>query len=160
MIGKLEHSLQKTRIKLSVAHRDNADLKRKIDELRQDKLMHITILHDLVSLIERYLEKSTIVYTIPIMSSFFNILLAFHPYTSATWIRRNDGAHEAEPPGYHDRERQEAQDRGGDLEPQASNVQGHGALLSRTGWYLPTYLPTYQTYITNYCRPSVSYSVW
>jgi len=54
MIGKLEHALQKTRVKYSVLHRDNGVMKRKIDEMRQEKIMHLTILSEL----ERELVES------------------------------------------------------------------------------------------------------
>ena len=47
LIAKLEHSLQQARIKLSATHKDNASYKHKIDETRQDKLMHLNILRNL-----------------------------------------------------------------------------------------------------------------
>ena len=47
VIAKLEHSLQQARMKLSATHKDNASYKHKIDETRQDKLMHLNILRNL-----------------------------------------------------------------------------------------------------------------
>ena len=46
LTGKLEHSLQQARAKLSATHKDNAQMKRRVDETRQDKIMHLTILHN------------------------------------------------------------------------------------------------------------------
>lgn len=46
LTAKLEHSLQQARVKLSATHKDNAQMKRRIDETRQDKIMHLTILHN------------------------------------------------------------------------------------------------------------------
>ena len=47
LIAKLEHSLQQARIKLSATHKDNATHKHRIDETRQDKIMHLNILRNL-----------------------------------------------------------------------------------------------------------------
>lgn len=47
LIGKMEYSLQQSRLKLSATHKDNAAMKRRIDETRQDKNMHLTILRNL-----------------------------------------------------------------------------------------------------------------
>ena len=47
LIAKLEHSLQQARIKLSATHKENGITKRKIDETRQDKIMHLNILRNL-----------------------------------------------------------------------------------------------------------------
>jgi hypothetical protein len=46
-IAKLEYSLQQSRIRLSSTHKDNAAMKRRIDETRQNKIMHLNILRNL-----------------------------------------------------------------------------------------------------------------
>jgi hypothetical protein len=48
-LGRLEHHLQMSKIKLSVSRNENATLKKRIQELRRDKLLHLQILNDLVS---------------------------------------------------------------------------------------------------------------
>lgn len=47
-IHKLEHQVEMAKTKLSAARGDNQKLKKKIDELRRDKLMYTQILRDLV----------------------------------------------------------------------------------------------------------------
>lgn len=47
-IGRVETSLQLSKIKLSVARNENSILKKKIDSLRKDKLLQINILSDMV----------------------------------------------------------------------------------------------------------------
>jgi hypothetical protein len=47
-IGRLEHQLQTSKIKLSVARNENAVMKKKVQDLRRDKLLHLQILNDLV----------------------------------------------------------------------------------------------------------------
>ena len=46
-IAKLEYALQQSRIRLSSTHKDNAAMKRRIDETRQNKIMHLNILRNL-----------------------------------------------------------------------------------------------------------------
>lgn len=46
-VARLEHGLQSSKIKLSVARNENAVLKRKIQDLRRDKMLHLQILADL-----------------------------------------------------------------------------------------------------------------
>ena len=46
-VARLEHQLQSSKIKLSVARNENAVLKRKIQDLRRDKMLHLQILSDL-----------------------------------------------------------------------------------------------------------------
>lgn len=56
-IGRLEYQLQSSKMKLSVAKNENKSLKKKIHDLRMDKLLQMQILHDLVRtevLCERY----------------------------------------------------------------------------------------------------------
>mmetsp|Transcript_8089 Transcript_8089/g.11360 ORF Transcript_8089/g.11360 Transcript_8089/m.11360 type:complete len:546 (+) Transcript_8089:13-1650(+) len=48
VIGKVEHNLQMARIKLSIARNDNSNVKKKVDDLRKEKLLHVQILNDLV----------------------------------------------------------------------------------------------------------------
>lgn len=47
VLNKLEHKIEKAKMKLSVIRRDNQTLKKKIDETRKDKLMHISIVYKL-----------------------------------------------------------------------------------------------------------------
>eukprot|EP01035_Chromulina_nebulosa_P041805 gene41805-56607_t len=47
-IGRVETSLQLSKIKLSVARNENSILKKKIDSLRKDKLLQINILSDMI----------------------------------------------------------------------------------------------------------------
>ena len=47
MMNKLEHKIEKEKMKLSVIRRDNQTAKKKIDETRKDKLMHISIVYKL-----------------------------------------------------------------------------------------------------------------
>jgi hypothetical protein len=48
-LGRLEHHLQMSKIKLSVSKNENITLKKRVQELRREKLTHLQILHDLVS---------------------------------------------------------------------------------------------------------------
>ena len=48
-LGRLEHHLQMSKIKLSVSRNENSTLKKRVQELRRDKLLHLQILNDLVS---------------------------------------------------------------------------------------------------------------
>jgi hypothetical protein len=57
MIGRVEHSLQTANIKLSVTRNENAILKRQIDNLRKEKLVHVQILRDLVNIGSNTTEK-------------------------------------------------------------------------------------------------------
>jgi len=63
VVGKVEHNLQMARIKLSIAKNDNSIAKRKVDDLRKEKLLHVQILNDLVS------RMSYITYTKSIVTS-------------------------------------------------------------------------------------------
>lgn len=56
-IGKLEHQLQMSKIKLSVARNENINLKQKVLNYRRDKLLHLQILNDLVSTIIIIINK-------------------------------------------------------------------------------------------------------
>lgn len=47
-VGRLEHQLQTSKIKLSVARNENGTMKKKVQDLRRDKLLHLQILSDLV----------------------------------------------------------------------------------------------------------------
>lgn len=47
-LHRLEKQLQAAKIKLSVARKDNTEMKSKIDNLRKDKLMHMQIMNDMV----------------------------------------------------------------------------------------------------------------
>lgn len=49
LIGRLEHHLQMSKIKLSVSRNENLAMKKRVQELRRDKLLHLQILNDLVS---------------------------------------------------------------------------------------------------------------
>ncbi|KAJ1418999.1 hypothetical protein B484DRAFT_400319 [Ochromonadaceae sp. CCMP2298] len=46
-LGRLEHHLQMSKIKLSVAKNENVTLKKKVMDRRRDKLLHLQILNDL-----------------------------------------------------------------------------------------------------------------
>lgn len=48
LLGRLEHQLQMSKIKLSTAKNENISLKSKVQDLRREKLLHIQILNDLV----------------------------------------------------------------------------------------------------------------
>jgi hypothetical protein len=48
VINRLEKKLQSAKIKYSVAKRDNAAMKIKIDNLRKDKILHMQIKCDMV----------------------------------------------------------------------------------------------------------------
>lgn len=50
LIGRLEHHLQMSKIKLSVSKNENLAMKKRVQELRRDKLLHLQILNDLVSI--------------------------------------------------------------------------------------------------------------
>jgi hypothetical protein len=47
-LGRLEHHLQMSKVKLSVSKNENITLKKRVQELRREKLTHLQILHDLV----------------------------------------------------------------------------------------------------------------
>ena len=47
-IGRLEHHLQMSKIKLSVSRNENSTLKKKVQEQRRDKLFHLQIYNSLV----------------------------------------------------------------------------------------------------------------
>jgi len=49
LIGRLEHHLQMSKIKLSVSRNENTTLKKKVEEQRRDKLLHLQIYNSLVS---------------------------------------------------------------------------------------------------------------
>ena len=49
LLGRLEHHLQMSKIKLSVSRNENITLKKRVQDLRRDKLLHLQILNDLVS---------------------------------------------------------------------------------------------------------------
>lgn len=51
LIGRLEHHLQMSKIKLSVSKNENLSMKKRVQVLRRDKLLHLQILNDLVSFI-------------------------------------------------------------------------------------------------------------
>lgn len=50
LLGRLEHQLQMSKIKLSTSKNENITLKAKVQDLRREKLLHLQILNDLVRL--------------------------------------------------------------------------------------------------------------
>ena len=49
VLGKLEHQLQMAKTKLSVAKNENSLLKKRVHDLRRDKILQLQIHKDLVS---------------------------------------------------------------------------------------------------------------
>lgn len=65
-LGRLEHYLQMSKVKLSVAKNENSILKGRVQDLRRDKILHLQILNDLVSI---SIIKANSLFIVPIKCS-------------------------------------------------------------------------------------------
>jgi hypothetical protein len=68
-LGRLEHHLQMSKVKLSVSRNENASLKKKVQEVRRGKLLHLQILSDLVN--------TVIFYYLCRCNNFVGVILSF-----------------------------------------------------------------------------------
>lgn len=48
LLNRLEYQLQTSKIKLSTSRNENINLKRRVEDLRREKLLHLQILNDLL----------------------------------------------------------------------------------------------------------------